>query len=550
MSDDDESQHPFAITSELPDDFGYTAGFLNGTLKFDFTSSTGGGRHTAAAVVEKCAELGNLTRSGADLVARQEVLAAIYSYHYDAPKVAFIVQFLCGPAIKCTTKAEGIALIVKSNAPFIPFDILKSHLARGLKKYKTSTNSKGKKFFPPINWSGCYETFCKEVPFPSSDACQRKAAKLELGINFWKNAMQTHNARPDVPKNQRLSLSEEEVEKLSGSQFSVSKGGTPTLHVSALSNENVLRGKLLAAQGAAAKQKTILEKISSYEQQISELRDSISVNSSKSVATKRKNDGAASDDEPNQGHHALDNFMDALKHKVESADYIDFAAMSSDRLREIKMLNSTSSKQTKISAGLFMRTSLSEADVAVLTSDLHQIFDGFFYHYLKLVSESHLADPMATIMDRISWWQWMASTFAKNPAAQVKFIKSFLVDHHAAPLWTPLVKQETNLMLQCLRDCKSHDDVRPPTKIKVEKRVDHQQKNARVSSKPNMSLSANQLAKIESWRVRFPAICLSRIVRGRKCRMEEKNKHCRYSHVCAWCNASNCLATCAQAETL
>jgi len=37
MSDDDESQHPFAITSELPDDFGYTAGFLNGTLKFDFT---------------------------------------------------------------------------------------------------------------------------------------------------------------------------------------------------------------------------------------------------------------------------------------------------------------------------------------------------------------------------------------------------------------------------------------------------------------------------------------------------------------------------------
>ena len=58
MSDDDESQHLFAITSELPDDFGYTAGFLNGTLKFDFTSSTGGGRHTAAAVVEKCADLG------------------------------------------------------------------------------------------------------------------------------------------------------------------------------------------------------------------------------------------------------------------------------------------------------------------------------------------------------------------------------------------------------------------------------------------------------------------------------------------------------------
>ena len=149
MSDDDESQHLFAITSELPDDFGYTAGFLNGTLKFDFTSSTGGGRHTAAAVVEKCAELGNLTRSGADLVARQEVLAAIYSYHYDAPKVAFIVQFLCGPAIKCTTKAEGIALIVKSNAPFIPFDILKSHLTRGLKKYKANMNSKGKKFPPP-----------------------------------------------------------------------------------------------------------------------------------------------------------------------------------------------------------------------------------------------------------------------------------------------------------------------------------------------------------------------------------------------------------------
>ena len=37
--------------------------------------------------------------------------------------------------------------------------------------------------------------------------------------------MQTHNARPDVPKDQHLSLSEEEVEKLSGSQLSVSKGG-------------------------------------------------------------------------------------------------------------------------------------------------------------------------------------------------------------------------------------------------------------------------------------------------------------------------------------
>ena len=289
-----------------------------------------------------------------------------------------------------------------------------------------------------------------------------------------------------------------------------------------------------------------MEKISSHEQQISELRDSISVNSSKSVATKRKNDGTASDDEPNQGHHALDNFMDALKHKVESADYIDFAAMSSNRLREIKMLNSTSSKQTKISAGLFMRTSLSEADVAVLTSDLHQIFDGFFYHYLKLVSESHLADPMATIMDRISWWQWMASTFAKNPAAQVKFIKSVRVEHHAAPFWTPLVKLETNLMLQCMRECTPQVDDRPPPKIEVVRDISSQHLQTQV----NQHYTPAQMEKIQDWKNLFPGICLSRVVRGRMCHAEEQGCDCRFTHMCAWCDAADCKALCAQAEIL
>ena len=43
----------------------------------------------------------------------------------------------------------------------------------------------------------------------------------------------------------------------------------------------------------------------------------------------------------------------------------------------------------------------------------------------------------------------MCQVFGNNFAAQVKFIKNFLVEHHEKPFWTPLVKLETILVILC-----------------------------------------------------------------------------------------------------
>ena len=386
---------------------------------------------------------------------------------------------------------------------------------------------------------------CDLVPFPppTRPDSERKSVKLALGLDYWQDAMVTHNV--SLPKNKQLTLSDEDINKLSGSKFSVSNGGTPTLHPGALGNEQDLRKKLLAAQASAMKRKVIEQEAKEHERKASELWESLSASPSASVTSKRK---SSSVENPNQGLHALDLFLLSLKKKVEDADYIDFATMSSNRLREIKMLNITSSKSTRIAVGIIMRHCASEADITTLTDDLHQIHDGFFYHYLKIVGESQLPDPMATIMDRISWWQWMETNFKSKPAAHVKFIKSFLVDHHATPFWAPQVKLETNLVILCKHECSVS---RPSPQIKMDKlKVVKQQKQKPAIKFSGQRPTPAQLAKIDEWKARFPSICLSRSVRGRPCRAEECGRKCNFAHVCAWCSAANCKAMCVHAETL
>jgi len=57
-------------------------------------------------------------------------------------------------------------------------------------------------------------------------------------------------------------------------------------------------------------------------------------------------------------------------------------------------------------------SSNSAGDAEPTQDDLLQIYDGFFFHYLLLVSESRPPPgPMATIMDRISWWGWLQISF-------------------------------------------------------------------------------------------------------------------------------------------
>jgi hypothetical protein len=194
---------------------------------------------------------------------------------------------------------------------------------------------------------------------------------------------------------------------------------------------------------------------------------------------------------------------------------------------------------------------LSEADVLILSDDFTQITDGFLFHYLKVVSESNLHDPLATIIDRLGWWQWMCQVFGTNFAAQVKFIKNFLVEHHCEPFWTPLVKLETNLVILC------KEQAPLPVSQKVAKKDPSGKPSGKGGAKtgngnrpPRVVLSASQLKKIESWKTRFPNVCTSRMVRGRLCGKEKHGGVCKFLHTCAWCGSANCKAECAQAETL
>ena len=76
-------KHPFAITSKLPPEFGYSNAFASGTLNWELTesttTSTGGGRMADDAVLKLVKELVSYTREDEDLVARQLQLKTLFS---------------------------------------------------------------------------------------------------------------------------------------------------------------------------------------------------------------------------------------------------------------------------------------------------------------------------------------------------------------------------------------------------------------------------------------------------------------------------------------
>jgi len=124
--------HPFVINKPLDDSFGYTSAFLKGTLAWDFepsevAASTGGGRHTMAAVLETISELGSLTTSKSPLDERQKCLASLFHQHYNDERVQAYLHLMLSKVIKSTaryTKTDAIDLLVQHNVPFIPFEIL------------------------------------------------------------------------------------------------------------------------------------------------------------------------------------------------------------------------------------------------------------------------------------------------------------------------------------------------------------------------------------------------------------------------------------------
>ncbi len=141
----------------------------------------------------------------------------------------------------------------------------------------------------------------------------------------------------------------------------------------------------------------------------------------------------------------------------------------------------------------------------------------------------------------------MAQVFDKNFAAEVKFIKNFLVEHHHESFWAPLVKLETNLVILCKEQA--------PLSLKTAKK-ESSGKPAGKGGKgkgnppPRTALSASHFKKIDALKVRFPNVCVSRMVRGKNCSREKYGGVCKFSHNCAWCGSANCKAECSQAELL
>ena len=176
------------------------------------------------------------------------------------------------------------------------------------------------------------------------------------------------------------------------------------------------------------------------------------------------------------------------------------------------------------------------------------------FHYLRLISESRLTSPLKIILDRISWWQWVASQFVGNPAANVMFIKKFMVDHHDAEWWEPAAKNSHSLVLQCKEACAPapHTTTRQPPTPRPQKapRVISGGKGNGATRAPPAPYSDAQRQKLSTWQARFPGVCLSRMVRGRMCPKERQGQNCKFTHSCAWCNSASCKAMCSGAELL
>ena len=547
--------HPFVIMSALPPGFGYTKAFLDGGLQWAFDASTtaseGGGRLTNEAVRKLCVELLAATTGGEALAVRQTTLKTMFAGHYDAARSIFIAKFFLGDAVKSgINKHEAIALLVKNNIPFIPWAILKSHLELGEAQHKAGTS------VAKLSCDASYKAFCKAhafgKPAETEESLQAKSLKLAKAVAFWQEGVQTHNAL--VPSKQ-VHVTDADFANLGGSQFSFSNGGTPTPN---LRMEGQLRDKLMLVHGSlkdkANEQKKI--KADELQRQARELLDDVSERSPKRKKKKSKQPSSDSDSDHDTGLNALDTFMKALKRKIELAEYIDFALMSTSRLAEIKMLNASSHKKTRLQAGVIFHHSLSESDVQLFSGDLGQIFDGFLFTYLRLISESHLPLPMKTIFDRISWWQWVSSMFVGNPAANVLFIKKFMIEHHAAEWWNPAARNCHSLVVQCKEACApaTPAGLRPPATPRPPKAATGSSAIAGTATKRAATAlvpyTDAQRQKISAWQIRFPAVCLSRVVRGRNCPKEKQGQVCRFTHICAWCNSASCKAMCSAAELL
>ena len=282
-----------------------------------------------------------------------------------------------------------------------------------------------------------YKAYCKANPFgkpvESEAVLKAKSLKLAKAIAFWQEGVQTHNASAKTKR--QVHVTDDEFAGLSGSQFSVSNGGTPDPKYV---REVSLRDKLmLVTESMKSKiDQRKIEQAKDLKRQAQELLDDVSDRSSSKHKKMRRHNTSNSDSEPDTGLNALDSFMKVLKRKIENREYIiDFALMSTSRLAEIKMLNASSHKKTRLQAGVIFHHSLSESDVQLFSGDLCQIFDGFLLHYFRLISESHLDTPIKIIFDRISWWQWVSSMFVGNPSANVLVIKEFMIEHHAIEWW-------------------------------------------------------------------------------------------------------------------
>ena len=134
----------------------------------------------------------------------------------------------------------------------------------------------------------------------------------------------------------------------------------------ATATEADLRAKLLLMTASVKDKKEKIRQAEEFERKAADLRDSVSVSSHGSPSKRKHKPDGADVDLDDQGTHALVLFLSATKRKVELAEYIDFASMAASRLKEIKMLNCASSKSSKLSVGLVLRHSLSEADVTIL----------------------------------------------------------------------------------------------------------------------------------------------------------------------------------------
>ena len=563
-----EIYHPYAITGVLPETLGFSEAFLEGRLGWDFDAANGGGRLPPPKILELVNQLRQATTSAAAIDERKKLLASLFSHHYDAARISFILQFFLPSVAKDRTslnKGEAINILVTENVPFIPFEFLNLHLLNGLKKFK------GKHSFPKLNLRDCYTNFLAGTPFAKnakkvlSEA--EKSEKLARAIAFWQDGVDSHNLA--VPEKKMPHLSDEDIERLTPSSYSVSvKGTTNFIKPARTPEEESVRQRLLEAQ-KSKKRTDNLRAAEDLERRAKEFRDAVaddeSVVSLKTAPRKKKRKDSDSEDDsdPKQGLHALAIFTAKVKRQVEEADYIEFASMSTSRLKQIKMLGITASTSSRLAVNLVLKHQLTEADITVLSEDFEEIRDGFFNHYITVVSESQLPNPMATVIDRIGWWKVLSNTFIDQPAAQVKFLRYFVLEHHATLFWAPLVKHESTMVAQCKEESRplprkpTSKDATPsgtstPRPSKRSKLLQGKPPRYPPGSVVNPSqrvvYTATQAAKLIEWRKRFPGVCSSRLIKGHVCVKEQRNETCRFSHVCAWCKSATCMAACPQTE--